>query len=134
MLKPYKCQRPFSTFRSNGVRIKAPTIKEVLHFNSPEVENLCEPKTNEAKESESKRCGVYINTLYTLLQVLELTSLASLHSVCFFIYIYIELLQRNPVNCRKVKAIMTEVIYGSAPETVTCLTGDPVQVSLKQLL
>lgn len=41
--------------RSIGVRIKAPTIKEVLHFNPPEVENLCEPKNNEAKESEIKR-------------------------------------------------------------------------------
>ncbi|KAK3525478.1 hypothetical protein QTP86_032212 [Hemibagrus guttatus] len=41
--------------RSIGVRIKAPTIKEVLHFNQPEAENLCEPKSNEAKESEIKR-------------------------------------------------------------------------------
>ncbi|XP_026999674.2 histone-lysine N-methyltransferase 2B isoform X1 [Tachysurus fulvidraco] len=41
--------------RSIGVRIKAPTIKEVLHFNPPEAKNLCEPKSNEAKESEIKR-------------------------------------------------------------------------------
>lgn len=47
----------FLNCRSIGVRIKAPTIKEVLHFNPPEGENLCEPKTNEAKEFESKRFG-----------------------------------------------------------------------------
>ncbi|XP_053087349.1 histone-lysine N-methyltransferase 2B isoform X3 [Pangasianodon hypophthalmus] len=41
--------------RSLGVRIKAPSIKEVLHFNQPEVENLCEPKSNEAKELEIER-------------------------------------------------------------------------------
>ncbi|XP_058261285.1 histone-lysine N-methyltransferase 2B isoform X2 [Hemibagrus wyckioides] len=41
--------------RSIGVRIKAPTIKEVLHLNQSESENLCEPKSNEAKESEIKR-------------------------------------------------------------------------------
>ncbi|KAI5087313.1 histone-lysine N-methyltransferase 2B isoform X3 [Silurus meridionalis] len=41
--------------RSIGVRIKAPTIKEVLHFKQPEVENRCEPKSNEAKDPEIKR-------------------------------------------------------------------------------
>ncbi|KAM9434713.1 histone-lysine N-methyltransferase 2B isoform 2-T2 [Clarias gariepinus] len=48
-------QDELNSCRSARVRIKAPTIKEVLHFKRSEVENLCEPKSNEAKESEIKR-------------------------------------------------------------------------------
>lgn len=57
--------------RSAGVRIKAPTIKEVLHFNQPEAENLGEPTSNEAKESELKRLAI---NLYPLLQVQQVMS------------------------------------------------------------
>lgn len=70
----------FLNCRSIGVRIKAPTIKEVLHFNQPEAENLCEPKSNEAKESEIKRLTIH---LYVLLQVLQSVSRDPLQSVCF---------------------------------------------------
>ncbi|KAF5895846.1 histone-lysine N-methyltransferase 2B-like isoform X3, partial [Clarias magur] len=48
-------QDELNSCKSARVRIKAPTIKEVLHFKHAEVENLCEPKSNEAKESEIKR-------------------------------------------------------------------------------
>ncbi|KAI4886853.1 hypothetical protein NFI96_021452, partial [Prochilodus magdalenae] len=41
--------------RSNRVRIKAPTVKEVLDFDQPVVENHTEPKTAEAKDFENKR-------------------------------------------------------------------------------
>uniref|UniRef100_A0AAR2JXT0 [histone H3]-lysine(4) N-methyltransferase n=1 Tax=Pygocentrus nattereri TaxID=42514 RepID=A0AAR2JXT0_PYGNA len=41
--------------RFNKVRIKAPTIKDMLDFDHPEAENLSEPKTAEAKDFENKR-------------------------------------------------------------------------------
>lgn len=95
-------------------------------MNQSEAENLCEPKSNEAKESEIKRCAI---RFYTLLQALQVVSLDSL-SVCF---LFIELFQRkaNPVKSRIAKATKTKIKYGSAPETVTCLTGPPVQVLFK---
>ncbi|XP_035385066.1 histone-lysine N-methyltransferase 2B [Electrophorus electricus] len=43
--------------RANKVRIKAPTVKEVLDYDQHEVENVEEPKIDEPKEYESKRIG-----------------------------------------------------------------------------
>ncbi|XP_062867030.1 histone-lysine N-methyltransferase 2B [Trichomycterus rosablanca] len=41
--------------RLNKVRIKAPTMKDVLDLDRPQAENPGQPKIKEAKESESKR-------------------------------------------------------------------------------
>lgn len=115
--------------RSARVRIKAPTIKEVLHFKRSEVENLCEPKSNEAKESEIKRFAIHLETL---LKVQFDRSRWTHFSP--FVFFFKEVFQRKviPVNDRKTEEAMTQIKHGSAPKTVTCPTGALVQVVAKQ--
>lgn len=47
--------RYFSNFRSNRVRIKAPSVKDVLDFDEPDVVPLDQQKIDESKIAELER-------------------------------------------------------------------------------
>lgn len=42
-------------FRSNRVRIKAPSVKDVLEFDDPDVGSLVQPKNVESKVTKKER-------------------------------------------------------------------------------